>query len=145
MLFFDEADALFGKRTEVKDAHDRDANIEVNYLLQRMEAYEGLAHSLPTHSPSYPSFISLPYLSPSLTEFGPDGTPLLDEVNWDFLAARLEISGSSIKDIALGAASLSCAEKTKIGMKHLLRAARRDLMKHGQLVGCGEFGEYSDV
>jgi hypothetical protein len=70
---------------------------------------------------------------------------LLDEIDWDFLAARLEITGAGIKDVALGAAFVACAEGTRIGMKHVLRAARRDLMKHGRLVGRGEFGEYSNV
>jgi ATPase family protein associated with various cellular activities (AAA)/winged helix domain-containing protein len=162
VLFFDEADALFGKRTEVKDAHDRYANIEVNYLLQRMEAYEGLAILATNRKgdidsaflrrlrfivdfpmPDIPERAAIWRLA--LPEGSPDGTPLLDEIAWDFLAARLEITGASIKDIALGAAFLACAEGTKISMKHVLRAARRNLMKHGRLVGRGEFGEYSDV
>ena len=162
VLFFDEADALFGKRTEVKDAHDRYANIEVNYLLQRMESYEGLAILATNRKGDIDSaflrrlrFIvdfPMPRVEErlaiwrlALPEQAIDGTPLLGEIDWDLLAKQLEISGASIKDIALGAAFLSCDEESKIGMKHLLRAARRELMKHGRVMGKEEFGKYSDV
>jgi hypothetical protein len=162
VLLFDEADALFGKRTEVKDAHDRYANIEVNYLLQRMEAYEGLAILATNRKGDIDSaflrrlrFIvdfpmpgvdeRLAIWRLALPEKAIDGTHLLGEIDWDLLARQLEISGASIKDIALGAAFLACDEKLKIGMSHLVRAARREQMKHGRVIGKDVLKEYADV
>ncbi|MBU1564805.1 MAG: ATP-binding protein [Proteobacteria bacterium] len=151
VIFFDEADALFGKRTEVKDAHDRYANIEVNYLLQRMESYDGLAILATNRKGDIdPAFLRrlrfivdfpMPGVSEriliwqkALPKETTDGTALLDEMDWTGLARRLEISGASIKDIALGAAFLACAESSKIGMSHLMAAARREMAKHGRLI-----------
>lgn len=157
VIFFDEADALFGRRTEVKDAHDRYANIEVNYLLQRMESYEGLAILATNRKGDIDSaflrrlrFIvefPMPGVKEraaiwrlALPEQATDGTALLGEINFDLLARRLEITGASIKDIALGAAFLACGEGRKIGMEHLIQAARRELAKHGRLISKEEFG-----
>jgi len=162
VLFFDEADALFGKRTEVKDAHDRYANIEVNYLLQRMESYEGLAILATNRKGDIDSaflrrlrFIvdfpmpgveeRLAIWRLALPEQAIDGTPLLDDINWNLLASRLEISGASIKDIALGAAFLACNEGTQIEMGHIGNSARRELMKHGRMIEMGELGGRGNV
>jgi AAA+ superfamily predicted ATPase len=162
VIFFDEADALFGKRTEVKDAHDRYANIEINYLLQRMEAYEGLAILATNRKGDLdPAFLRrlrfivdfpMPGIEErkaiwrlALPERAINGTSLLYEINWDMLAARLEISGAGIKDISLGAAFLACGEETKIGMNHLLAAARREMAKHGRLVKHNDFGSSGDI
>jgi hypothetical protein len=151
VIFFDEADALFGKRTEVKDAHDRYANIEVNYLLQRMESYDGLAILATNRKGDIDQaflrrlrFIvdfPMPGISErtriwqlALPEQAVDGTPLLEEIDCAGLARRLEITGASIKDIALGAAFLACDEGSKIGMNHLMTAARREMAKYGRLV-----------
>ena len=151
ILFFDEADALFGKRTEVKDSHDRYANIEVNYLLQRMDDYRGLA-ILCTNRRSALDRAFLRRLR-FLVEFPfPDGekrrliwskifpsaTPVsgldLDEL------ARLEVTGGNIRNIALNAAFLAASEKTSIQMPHLLRAARREYAKIDKLLTEAEFG-----
>lgn len=152
VLFFDEADALFGKRTEVKDAHDRYANIEINYLLQRMEAHEGLAILATNRKGDIdPAFLRrlrfiidfpLPGVGEraaiwrlALPEQTPAGETLLEAINWELLAARLEISGAGIKNIALAAAFLACGDGRKIGMRHILAASRRELAKQGRLVG----------
>jgi SpoVK/Ycf46/Vps4 family AAA+-type ATPase len=151
ILFFDEADALFGKRTEVRDSHDRYANIEVNYLLQRMEDYRGLA-VLCTNRRSALDRAFLRRLR-FLVEFPfPDGekrrliwskvfpaqTPVsgldLDEL------ARLEITGGNIRNIALNAAFLAAREQTSVQMPHLLRAARREYAKIDKLLTEAEFG-----
>jgi len=158
VLFFDEADALFGKRTEVKDAHDRYANIEINYLLQRMESYEGLAILATNRKGDIDTaflrrlrFIvdfPLPGIREraaiwrlALPQRAPDGTELLEGIDWQVLAARLEISGAGIKDVALGAAFLACFGGEKIGMRHLAKAAKRELAKQGRLMGKDELGE----
>ena len=151
ILFFDEADALFGKRTEVRDSHDRYANIEVNYLLQRMEDYRGLA-ILCTNRRSALDRAFMRRLR-FVVEFPfPDGekrrqiwskvfpkdTPVsgldLDEL------ARLEISGGNIRNIALNAAFLAARERTSVQMPHLLRAARREYTKIDKLLTEAEFG-----
>jgi len=143
ILFFDEADALFGKRTEVKDSHDRYANIEVNYLLQRMEDYRGLA-ILSTNRKSALDraflrrlrfLVDFPFPDTSMRRliwqrvFPPEAQ--LDAPDFAALS-RLEISGGSIRNIALNGAFLAAAENSAIGMDHLMRAARREYMKIGK-------------
>jgi hypothetical protein len=151
ILFFDEADALFGKRSEVKDSHDRYANIEVNYLLQRMEDYRGLA-ILCTNRRAALDRAFLRRLR-FLVEFPfPDGenrrriwskvfptqAPLAG-VDLEALA-RLEITGGNIHTIALNAAFLAAGEGTNIRMEHILHAARREYAKIDKLLTEAEFG-----
>lgn len=140
ILLFDEADALFGKRSEVKDSHDRYANIEVSYLLQRMEAYRGLA-ILTTNLKNAldPAFmrrirfiIQFPF--PDITQrqeiwqrIFPSATPTENlDVN---KLARLNVSGGNIRNIALYAAFLAAEAQEPVQMKHLLRAARVESAK----------------
>ncbi len=155
ILLFDEADALFGKRTEVKDSHDRYANIEVNYLLQRMEDYRGLA-ILTTNRRSALDRAFLRRLR-FLVEFPfPDALnrgeiwrkvfPAQSEttdLDYDSLA-RMELAGGNIKTIVLNAAFLAAAEKTPIAMKHVMHAARREYAKLDKLITEAEFGAYYD-
>jgi AAA+ superfamily predicted ATPase len=153
ILFFDEADALFGKRSEVKDSHDRYANIEINYLLQRMEDYRGLA-ILATNMKSLLDsaflrrlrfLIDFPF--PSAVDrqrmwqhvFPADAAT--EEIDHAFLS-RLEIAGGNIRNIALNAAFLAATEKSPIAMSHVLRAARREYTKIDKLVLESEFGPY---
>lgn len=134
VLLFDEADALFGKRSEVKDSHDRYANIEVSYLLQRMEIYRGLAILTTNHKAALdPAFqrrlrfiVEFPF--PDLTQreaiwrrIFPADTPL-QGIDYGSLA-RLNAPGGVIRNIALNAAFLAAAENTPVTMRHLLRAA----------------------
>jgi ATP-dependent 26S proteasome regulatory subunit len=153
ILFFDEADALFGKRSEVKDSHDRYANIEVNYLLQRMEDYRGLA-ILCTNRRSALDRAFLRRLR-FLAEFPfPDGEnrrliwtkvfpPQAPLASLDLEAlARLEISGGNIRNIALNAAFLAAGEGTNIRMEHVLHAARREYAKIDKLLTEAEFGPH---
>jgi hypothetical protein len=140
ILFFDEADALFGKRSEVKDSHDRYANIEINYLLQRMEAFRGLA-ILATNMKSAldPAFmrrlrfvVNFPF--PGAAErktiwqkVFPKQTPTA-ELDLDQLA-RLNVPGGNIHNIALGAAFLAAQARTPVTMDLVLDAARTELRK----------------
>jgi ATP-dependent 26S proteasome regulatory subunit len=140
ILLFDEADALFGKRSEVKDAHDRHANIEVSYLLQRMEAYRGLA-ILTTNFKSAldPAFLRrirfvVPFPFPDIAQrqeiwqrVFPEKTPT-HELNYSKLA-RLSVAGGNIHSIAMNAAFLAAAENAPVQMPHLLRAAQSEYAK----------------
>lgn len=153
ILFFDEADALFGKRSEVKDSHDRYANIEINYLLQRMEEYRGLA-ILATNRKSHLDQAFMRRLR-FLVDFPfPDAAyrariwqqvfpaqAAVDELDYGWLA-RLEISGGNIKNIALNAAFLAIQSGGAIRMAHVLQAARREYAKIDKLLLESEFGPY---
>jgi SpoVK/Ycf46/Vps4 family AAA+-type ATPase len=140
ILLFDEADALFGKRSDVKDSHDRYANIEVSYLLQRMEAYRGLAILTTNRKDSLdPAFLRrlrfvLQFPFPSANERAriwrtvfPKTTPI-ENVDADKLA-RLNVTGGNIRNIALQAAFLAADAGEPIRMPHLLRAARNEYVK----------------
>jgi len=140
VLLFDEADALFGKRSEVKDSHDRYANIEVSYLLQRMEAYRGLAILTTNQKSALDSAFTrrlrfmLDFPFPEAGERAaiwqrvfPSGTPL-GEIEWHKLA-RLNISGGHIRNIAVGAAFRAAEDRRRVEMTHLLAAARSEYFK----------------
>jgi ATP-dependent 26S proteasome regulatory subunit len=153
ILFFDEADALFGKRTEQKDSHDRYANIEVNYLLQRMEDYRGLA-ILATNRKSALDraflrrlrfLVDFPFPDASARrriwrKVFPPQTPL-ESVDYDALS-RLELAGGNIRNIALNAAFLAAGASAGVGMPHLMHAARREYAKIDKLITDAEFGAY---
>ncbi|WNG35762.1 ATP-binding protein [Archangium violaceum] len=140
LLLFDEADALFGKRSEVSDSHDRYANIEVGYLLQRMEAYRGLA-ILTTNMKSAldPAFlrrlrfvVQFPFPGPAeraelWRRVFPRETPT-EGLDYARLA-RLDIAGGNIRNIALNAAFLAAEEGTPVRMQHISRATRSEFSK----------------
>jgi ATPase family associated with various cellular activities (AAA) len=140
ILFFDEADALFGKRSEVKDSHDRYANIEINYLLQRMEAYRGLA-ILATNMKSAldPAFmrrlrfiVSFPFPGPAQRKsiwqsVFPDDMPH-ETLDYDRLS-RLHATGGNIHSIALNAAFLAAKAGSPVTMPLVLEAARAEFSK----------------
>ena len=140
ILLFDEADALFGKRSEVKDSHDRYANIEVSYLLQRMEAYRGLAilttnmkNALDTAFLRRIRFI-VPFPFPDAAQrldiwrrIFPSSTPT-DGLDVSKLS-RLNVAGGNIRNIAMNAAFLAADASEPVRMLHLLRAARSEYAK----------------
>jgi SpoVK/Ycf46/Vps4 family AAA+-type ATPase len=145
VLLFDEADALFGKRSEIKDAHDRYANIEVAYLLQRMEAFAGLA-ILTTNFRRNMDDAFLRRLRfivefPKPTEGAreaiwrhclPASAPVAEDVNLRLLARRLDLTGGNIRQITLRAAFAAAAEGAEaIEMRHVMSAARAELLKLG--------------
>ncbi|MBW3603178.1 MAG: ATP-binding protein, partial [Actinobacteria bacterium] len=141
VLLFDEADALFGRRGEVRDGHDRYANLEVAYLLQRMESYRGLA-ILTTNLRGnldraflrrIRSVLQFPFPDTAhraeiWRRVFPDDTPL-DGLDPDRLA-RVALTGGSIASIALSAAFAAADEDTAVAPRHLLQAARVDAAKH---------------
>jgi hypothetical protein len=149
MLLFDEADALFGKRSEVKDSHDRYANIEVSYLLQRMEAFTGLAILTSNHKAALDSafmrrlrfVLHFPFPQAGEREaiwrrVFPAAAPT-DRLAFDKLA-RLQVSGGHIHNIALAAAFLAADAGASVGMAHVLRAARADAAKREQALADAE-------
>lgn len=140
VLLFDEADALFGKRTEVKDSHDRHANVEVSYLLQRMEAYQGLSvlttnlkNSLDQAFLRRIRFIVQFQFPDTVTRAGiwrkvfPQATPTAD-LNFQKLA-QLNVAGGNIRNIALNAAFLAADAGEMVTMKHVLEATTSEYIK----------------
>jgi hypothetical protein len=156
ILLFDEADALFGTRTEVRDSHDRYANLEINYLLQRMEDYAGLAILATNRRAALDTaflrrlrfVIEFPFPGADERRRIWEGVfPLavaLDDIDHGALS-RLELSGGNIRTIALNAAFLAAADDSPIGMSHLMRAAAREYAKLAQPVSSAEFGSWVTV
>jgi SpoVK/Ycf46/Vps4 family AAA+-type ATPase len=153
ILFFDEADALFGKRTEVRDSHDRYANIEVNYLLQRMESYRGLAILCTNRRTSLDRaflrrlrfLIEFPFPDAEnrrriWQKMFPPAAPL-GALDFNALA-RLEVPGGNIRNIALNAAFLAARSGEPIADAHVLHAARREYAKIDKLLTPAEFGAH---
>jgi hypothetical protein len=158
LLFFDEADALFGKRTEVKDAHDRYANIEVNYLLQRIELYEGvvvLASNLQKNIDEafvrrMQEVIDFPFPDEHLreriwTKHFPASAPRNEDVDIPFLAKQFKLAGGNIRNAALSAAYMAARRSRPIGMKEIVGAIQAEFLKQGKLVTRSEFGPYFDL
>lgn len=151
VLLFDEADALFGKRSEVRDSHDRYANIEVSYLLQRMESYRGLAILTTNLRGALDGaflrrirfIVSFPFPDVDLrrriwTQIFPTETPTS---NLDFQKlARLNVTGGNIRNIALNAAFLAADAGEPVSMSHLLRTARSECLKIEKQTSAAEFG-----
>ena len=151
LLLFDEADALFGKRSEVKDSHDRYANIEVSYLLQRMEAYQGLAilttnlkNSVDTAFLRRLRFVvkfPFPDLAQRLEIWLRIFPSKLPTEGLDFKKlAQLNITGGNIRNIALNAAFMAADENKPVEMRHLLRAAKGEYDKLEKTLTNAEVG-----
>ena len=153
ILLFDEADALFGKRSEVRDSHDRYANIEISYLLQRMEEYRGLA-ILTTNLKSEMdaaflrrikfvvqfAFPDAAQRSEIWKRVFPAATPM-DELDIEKLG-RLNVAGGNIRNIALNAAFLAADAGQAVGMEEILAAARTEYMKLERPLTAAEVGEW---
>jgi len=161
VLFFDEADALFGERSEVSDSHDRYANVEVSYLLQRMEEHDGtvimttnleeniddafqrrinrtVEFPRPDHASRYAIWQNI----------FPEDTPVGD-LDYEFLSS-FDLTGGNVENVALTAAFLAADDggaddEGRVEMRHVVRALRRELQKTGRLVSNDEFGEYSEL
>jgi SpoVK/Ycf46/Vps4 family AAA+-type ATPase len=153
ILFFDEADALFGTRTEVRDSHDRYANLEINYLLQRMEDYSGLAILATNRRSALDTaflrrlrfVIDFPFpAADDRRRIWERVFPAQADVDGLELAmlSNLDLSGGNIRSIAVNAAFLAAAEGVPIGMSHVVRAAAREYVKLSKPIGVAEFGAY---
>ena len=146
ILFFDEADALFGKRSEVKDAHDRYANIEVSYLLQRMETYCGAVLLATNYRRNVDDaffrrldfVVDFPFPEPAdrvrlWKRLLPSAAPIAADVDVDTLGARFELSGGSIRNASVAAAFMAADDGGVIEMRHLMRAIAAEYRKNGRL------------
>jgi len=146
ILFFDEADALFGKRTEVSDAHDRYANIETSYLLQKMEEYDGIVILTTNLRDNMDEaftrrirfIVEFPFpetehrLAIWKRHF-PKKAPISEDIDLDFLSKKVQVSGGNIKNIVLNAAFLAAENGQIIGMDHLIQGTKREYEKIGKL------------
>ena len=158
ILFFDEMDALFGKRSETKDAHDKYANLETAYLLQRLEQYDGVV----LMATNYFSNIDEAFLRRIHFVFHipfpdavqrrelwkkafPAAAPLAADVDFDFLSTQFMLSGARIKQIALSAAVFAAAKPCSIDMYCILRALIIDLQKQNHTFVRQEFGKYQHI
>src|ERR1043165_3159798 len=157
-LFFDEADAIFGKRSEVRDSHDRYANIEINYLLQKIEEYEGTVILASNFQKNIDDafirrlrfIIEFPfpeedYRGRMWRKVFPAATPLAPDVDFDFLARKLKVAGGNIRNIALHAAFLAAANSGHVSMEHIVCAARREFHKMGRLCVKSDFDQYFEL
>jgi hypothetical protein len=147
-LFFDEADALFGRRSEVKDAHDRYANLEIGYLLQRMEDYEGVTMLASNRARDMDEAFTrrfhfivdfpMPDEAHRLKIWRgmfPAETALSESLDLASVAKRFEMSGGEIKNAALSAAFAAAGEGRPLSTEHVMRAVRREFRKAGRLAG----------
>lgn len=144
ILFFDEADALFGKRSEVKDSHDRYANIETGYLLQKLEEHDGIVIMASNLSKNIDDafqrrmqfILEFPFPDEAMREkiwrnIFPAGAPLVQGIDFFSLADRFKLAGGNIKNIALHAAFLAAANSGTITNRHILQAVRWEYQKMG--------------
>ncbi|MGQ9677142.1 MAG: AAA family ATPase [Chloroflexota bacterium] len=158
ILFFDEADALFGKRSEVRDSHDRYANIEIAYLLMKMEDYDGLvvlATNLRKNLDE--AFVRRLHFAVEFpfpeeadrlriwSRVFPADAPLDDNLDLPFVARQFKITGGNIRNVALAAAFLAADDGRPIGMAHLIRGIKREYQKMGKLCIEADFGQYFDL
>jgi hypothetical protein len=159
LLFFDEADALFGKRTEVKDAHDRFANIEISYLLERMERFKGLAVLATNRRKDLDEAFTrrLRYI----VEFPLPGVPEreriwrqvfpagidIGELDFGYLARTFQLAGGHIRSIAFNAClqAAASAPKARVGMREVLMAVKRELDKMNRPSGKELFAPHGDL
>ena len=140
VLFFDEADALFGKRTEIRDSHDRYANIEVSYLLQRMESYRGLSILATNARAALDAafvrrlrfVVTFAYPAPAerkrIWQMVFPAATRTEDLDYDRLA-RFDFAGGNIFSIALNAAFLAASDGTPVTMRHILESARVEARK----------------
>jgi SpoVK/Ycf46/Vps4 family AAA+-type ATPase len=151
ILFFDEADALFGKRSEVREAHDRYANVEISYLLQKMESHEGvtiLATNLRNNLDEaflrrlafvvYFPFPDDGHRRRIWERIWPAQTPIAEDVDLDHLATAFKLSGGNVKNIALAAAFLAATRDAPVAMADVLHAVRREYQKIGRTLSADE-------
>jgi len=156
VLFFDEAESLFAKRTDTKDAHDRYANLQTGYLLQRIETYPGivvLSTNLMQNIDKafvrrfkfmieYP-FPSTPQRLTLWKSAFPSAVPMAQDIDFELLAERAPLSGGNINNIAIGAAFLAAAQGKPVSQRHLLEATQREYGKLGKVFNVRDF-EWGD-
>ena len=155
ILLFDETDSIFAKRTEVKDSHDRNANLETSYLLQKMEEHTGIT-ILTTNflenidkaffrRINYVVHFAFPNAAARKEIWQKMFTkevPIAKDVDFNFIARQFELSGGSIKNACLTAAFMAASENTEITMKHMIKSIEYEIKKQGKMVSKSDFAEY---
>lgn len=155
ILFFDEADILFSKRTEIKDSHDKYSNMEAAYLLQKMEAYEGVTilatNYVENFDPAFNRRIKFMVNFPFPEEEQrrqiwknaiPEKAPC-EEIDFEFLST-FHLSGAQIKNIVLAAAFRAASGGTRLGMEQLVPALKNEYEKNGRMLQMKEMREYAN-
>lgn len=155
ILLFDETDALFGKRTEVKDSHDKNANVETSYLLQKMEEYDGITIMTTNFIEnidkaffrriSYVVHFNFPDAKARKEiwlKMYPKEMPISKEVDFDYLAKNFEIAGGNIKNVALNSGFMAASESESVEMKHIVKALEYEMKKQGKMISKADFKEY---
>ncbi|MGV2287305.1 ATP-binding protein [Trinickia sp. YCB016] len=152
VLFFDEAESLFSKRTETKDAHDRYANLQTGYLLQRIETYPGivilstnlLQNMDKAFMRRFKFMIEYPFPNREQRlrlwrNAFPAATPLAGDIDFDLFAEKAPLAGGNINNIAIGAAFLAAADGLPVAHRHVLQATEREYHKLGKVFSAGDF------
>lgn len=155
ILFFDEADVLFGKRVNVTDARDISANAQTAYLLQKMEEYDGITilatNLLQNFDDAYKRRIKyiISFTFPRAEQrkelwekIFPEEMPLGEDIDTEYLASNFELSGAAIKNIALNAAFIAASEQKVTGMEHIMISLQQEYKKAGKTLGKEELKEY---
>jgi SpoVK/Ycf46/Vps4 family AAA+-type ATPase len=155
ILFFDEADAIFGKRSETKDAHDRYANIEVSYLLQKIEEYNGLVILASNFKQNIDEafirrmrfIINFPFPDKEMREkiwqkVFPKNTPIEKDIDFSLLAQNFALSGANIRNIALFSAFFAAEQEEEIQMKQIIDALKIELTKIGKTFKSKDFTSF---
>jgi hypothetical protein len=158
ILFFDEADALFGKRSEVGDSHDRYANIEVAYLLQKMEGYPGAVILATNFRRNIDDafvrrldfVIDFPFPEKEdrrriWEKVLPPEAPRADDIDLDFLSEKFKLSGGAIRNCSLSAAFQAADDESPIAMRHLVKAVANEYGKQGRLTLEADFGRFHEI
>ena len=152
LLFFDEADSLFAKRSEVKDSHDRNANAETAHLLQKLEDYEGITILATNYVNNIDDafkrrikfMVNFSFPNPDVRlelwkKILPSNVPCEEELDFEFYAEKFELSGSSIKEILTNAAFLAAAQGENMANRHLIEAIKVNFSKYGKILTDADF------
>lgn len=153
LLFFDEADALFAKRSEVRDSHDRNANAETAHLLQKLEDYDGITILATNYINNIDDafkrrikfMVNFSFPEPEVrlqlwNTILPADTPCEEELDFEYYAEHFELSGSSIKEILTNAAFIAAAQHEKLANRHVIEAVRLNFSKYGKVLTDHDFG-----
>ena len=154
ILFFDEADSIFGKRSEVNDAKDKYANTEVSYILQRIDEYDGIVILATNFRNNIDEAFMrriryvVEFMMPDVEMRQeiwrgcfPKEVPA-EDIDFKYLANHFELSGGNIKNIVLNAVFLAASEDVPVNMRHILESLRMEKLKMGKVMIPGDFAEY---
>lgn len=155
ILLFDEADVLFSKRTEIKESNDKYSNMEIAFLLQKMEEYEGVSILATNYLQNFDEafrrriseIIDFPIPDEVLREkmwrsMIPDRLPVSQDIDYLFLAKQFQVTGSVIKNALIYGAFLAAESKKILTMEEILKGISHELEKSGRKLGRQDYGEY---